>query len=291
MERALASYHPIVSFSYFLVVIGISILYMHPVFVIISLINAFIYALILDKDKTIKLIKFASSMMVLVALANTIFVNRGITVLFYLRSNPITLESLCYGIVSGLMMASIIIWFSCYNEIITSDKFLYIFGKLLPSIALIVSMTLRLIPKLINQTKIIASSQKTMGLDYSEGKIITRIKSSMRILSILVTWALEDAVQTADSMKARGYGIKGRSSFSIFTFIKRDRIMLIVISIIGMFLLVGYLNGYGNLLFYPIIEPINTDILSISLYISFFIITMVPSILEIKEGYIWRFSE
>lgn len=291
MERALASYHPIVSFSYFVVVIGASMLYMHPIFVIISLINALIYAIILDKEKTFKLIKFASAMLILVALANVIFVNRGVTVLFYLRSNPVTLESLCYGIVSGTMMASIIIWFSCYNEIITSDKFLYIFGKTLPSIALIVSMTLRLIPKLIEQTKIIAKTQKTIGLDYSQGKMIIKIKSSMRILSILVTWALEDAVQTADSMKARGYGIKGRSNFSIFKFIKRDMIMIMLIGIVGMFLLSGYLNGYGQLLFYPTIQPIKIDLLSMLLYISFFIIGILPSVLELREGYNWRYSD
>ena len=68
-------------------------------------------------------------------------------------------------------MASVVVWFSCYNEIITSDKFLYIFGKTFPSIALMISMVLRLIPKLTEQTKIIAKSQKTVGLDYSEGNI------------------------------------------------------------------------------------------------------------------------
>lgn len=291
MERILAGYHPIVSFSYFVVVIGTSMLYMNPVFQVISLIGALSYLIILDRYKTLKLIKFVIIMIIIISITNMIFVNRGATVLFYLRSNPVTLESLFYGFVSGLMLGSVMIWFSCYNEIITSDKFLYIFGKITPTIALIVSMTLRLIPKLIEQTKIIANSQKTLGLDYNEGNIILKIKSCMRILSILVTWALEDAVQTADSMKARGYGIKKRTSFQIFEFINRDMIMLVYILISGMFLLAGYINGYGQIIFYPTIQKIDIDILSNMLYMTFFIISILPSIQELRERYKWRYLE
>lgn len=291
MERVLAGYHPIVSFSYFVVVIGTSMLYMNPVFQVISLIGALSYLIILDRYKTLKLIKFIFVMVLVIAIINMIFVNRGSTVLFYLRSNPVTLESLFYGFVSGLMLGSVMVWFSCYNEIMTSDKFLYIFGKITPTIALIVSMTLRLIPKLIEQTKIIANSQKTLGLDYNEGNISLKIKSCMRILSILVTWALEDAVQTADSMKARGYGIKKRTSFQIFEFINRDMVILVYILISGMFLLAGYINGYGQLIFYPTIQKIDTDILSNMLYITFFIISILPSIQELRERYKWRYLE
>lgn len=291
MERVLAGYHPIVSFSYFVVVIGTSMLYMNPVFQVISLIGALSYLIILDRYKTLKLIKFIFVMVLVIAIINMIFVNRGSTVLFYLRSNPVTLESLFYGFVSGLMLGSVMVWFSCYNEIMTSDKFLYIFGKITPTIALIVNMTLRLIPKLIEQTKIIANSQKTLGIDYNEGNISLKIKSCMRILSILVTWALEDAVQTADSMKARGYGIKKRTSFQIFEFINRDMVMLVYILISGMFLLAGYINGYGQLIFYPTIQKIDTDILSNMLYITFFIISILPSIQELRERYKWRYLE
>ena len=266
-------------------------LYMHPVLLLISLISAIIYSTILNKEKFKQTLSFALIIILGAIIANAMFVNRGFTVLFYFRQNPVTLESISYGLCAGIMMASVVVWFSCYNEIITSDKFLYIFGKTFPSIALMISMVLRLIPKLTEQTKIIAKSQKTVGLDYSEGNIKMKIKSSMRILSILVTWALEDAVQTADSMKARGYGIKGRTNFSIYIFIKRDMIMLGIIGTIGLFLFMGYINGYGNLMFYPSIENIRFDGLYMSIYLSFFLITLLPSFLEIVEEYKWKYSE
>ena len=291
MERALASYHPIISFLFFFIVICMTMLYMHPLLLGISFVGALIYSFILNKEKAKQTLKFAIVMIFVVSIANALFVHRGVTVLFYIKYNPVTLESVLYGLTSGVMMASVIMWFSCYNEIITSDKFLYIFGKTMPSIALMVSMTLRLIPKLISQTKIIANSQKTVGLDYSEGSIKMKIKSSMRILSILVTWALEDAVQTADSMKARGYGIKGRTNFSIYKFIERDMIMLGVMVVSGLFLFMGYINGYGSLRFYPTIQKIRFDGIYIFVYIAFLIIAILPSFLELVEAYKWKYSE
>ena len=291
MERVLASYHPLVSFTYFFVVIGMSMLYMHPVLALISFVSATLYSLVIDRKRTFQMLKYTTVISLFITIANALFVNRGLTVLFYFRHNPVTLESISYGITSGIMMSSVVMWFSCYNEIITSDKFLYIFGKTMPSIALMVNMTIRLIPKLIEQTKIIANTQKTVGLDYEEGSIPMKIKSSMRILSILVTWALEDAVMTADSMKARGYGLKGRSNFSIYRFVKRDGIMISLIGVIGLFLFVGYMNGYGKLLFYPTIENIKFDTLSIILYLSFLVISILPVCLEIVEEYKWKYSE
>ena len=45
----------------------------------------------------------------------------------------------------------------------------------------------------------------------------------MRALSVTVTWALENAVVTADSMKSRGYGLPGRTAFARQRFDGRDR--------------------------------------------------------------------
>ena len=80
-------------------------------------------------------------------------------------------------------MFAAVVWFTCYNTVVSSDKFLYIFGKILPSIALIVSMTLSLIPKLLSQVKVIADSQRTLGMDWKSGSAKQRVVSGARILS------------------------------------------------------------------------------------------------------------
>ena len=88
----------------------------------------------------------------------------------------------------------------------TSDKFVYLFGRVIPALSLVLSMTLRFVPKFKAQVKIVSSAQRCVGRDVSNGGVLQRARNGLTILSILVTWALENAIETADSMRSRGYG-------------------------------------------------------------------------------------
>ena len=82
-------------------------------------------------------------MLLMMALINPAFNHEGVTIIDYLPSgNPLTLESIVYGFTSAVMIVSVICHFSCYNEIMTSDKFIYLFGKIIPAMSLIISMTM-----------------------------------------------------------------------------------------------------------------------------------------------------
>ena len=70
-------------------------------------------------------------------------------------------------------------------------------------------MVLRFVPKFKAQFRVVSNAQKCVGRDVSNGKLLERIRHGIRILSIMVTWALENAIETADSMRSRGYGLKG----------------------------------------------------------------------------------
>ena len=74
-------------------------------------------------------------MLVAMALINPAFNHEGVTIIDYLPSgNPLTLESIIYGLCAAIMIVSVICHFSCYNEVMTSDKFIYLFGKIIPAI-------------------------------------------------------------------------------------------------------------------------------------------------------------
>ncbi len=125
------------------------------------------------------------------------------------------------------MLVSVLNWFSCYQVVMTSDKFIYLFGKAIPAMSLILSMVLRFVPKFKNQIVKISNAQKCIGRDVTNGNMLMKAKHGMKILSIMTTWALENSVETADSMKSRGYGLRGRNNFSIYRFFmerKLDRI-------------------------------------------------------------------
>ena len=284
------TYHPIVNFAYFIFVIGFSCFFMHPVCLAISLISGFTYSVILKGGKQVKKnLIYMVPMLILMALINPLFNHEGVTVIAYLPSGtPLTLESIIYGLCTAVMIISVICHFSCYNEVMTSDKFIYLFGKVIPAMSLIISMTLRFVPKFAHQLKVVANAQKCMGQDVSNGNVIKRAKSGLNILSIMTTWSLENAINTADSMKSRGYGIPGRTAFSIFTFDKRDKKALISIMILGIYTFVGNLMGGMYFEFYPSIQKTETSVFGISVFVAYLLLCVCPVIIELWEVRKWK---
>ena len=291
MSNSFKSFHPIINFYYFVVVIFFSMFFMHPIFLSISLICSFIYSVSLKGKKAVKFnVLYLLPLLIITALINPAFNHEGATILFYLKSgNPITLESIIYGIAAAMMFISVILWFSCYNEIMTSDKFIYLWGRIIPGISLIISMVLRFVPKYKAQIKNISNGQKCIGRDVSNGNIITRARNGIKILSIMITWALENAIETADSMKSRGYGLKGRTSFSIFRFDRRDKITLSTMLILTVVILVGSWFGENTIKFFPYIEIKSISIFSIVVYSSYFLLCIIPVIVDFKEEIKWKY--
>lgn len=293
MSNSFKSFHPIVNFYYFAVVIFFSMFFMHPIFLSISLMCSFIYSVTLKGKKAVKFnIIYMLPLLIITAFINPAFNHEGVTILFYLKGgNPITLESIIYGIAAAMMFISIILWFSCYNEIMTSDKFIYLWGRIIPGISLIISMVLRFVPKYKAQIKNISNGQKCIGRDISNGNVITRARNGIKILSIMTTWALENAIETADSMKSRGYGLKGRTSFSIFRFDKRDKITFSTMIILTVIILIGAWLGENSIKFFPGIKMRPISGFSILVYISYFLLCISPVILDFEEDIKWKYLQ
>ena len=284
------TYHPIVNFTYFVFVIGFSCVFLHPVCLCISLASGFTYSVMLKGKKAIRTnLIYMLPMIVAMALINPAFNHEGVTIIDYLPSgNPLTLESIVYGLSAATMIVSVICHFSCYNEVMTSDKFIYLFGKIIPAMSLIISMTLRFVPKFSAQLKVVTNAQRCMGHDVSNGGIIKRAKNGLNILSIMTTWSLENAIETADSMKSRGYGIPGRTAFSIFTFDKRDKKALCLILILGIYTLAGNLMGEMYFRFFPSMKIADVSIFGISVFVAYLLLCVCPIIIELWEVRKWK---
>ena len=284
------TYHPIVNFVYFVFVIGFSCFFMHPACLGISLVCGFIYSVMLKGKKAIKTnLIYMLPMLLMMALINPAFNHEGVTIIKYLPGgNPLTLESVIYGLCAAVMIVSVICHFSCYNEVMTSDKFIYLFGKIIPAMSLIISMTLRFVPKFASQLKVVINAQRCMGRDVSSGSIIKRAKNGLNILSIMITWSLENAIETSDSMKSRGYGIPGRTTFSIFVLDKRDKKTLICILFLGIYTLVGGLMGEMNFSFFPSLNMAEVSAFGISVFLAYFLLCFSPIIIELWEVGRWK---
>lgn len=284
------TYHPIVNFIYFVFVIGFSCFFMHPVCLCMSLTCGFAYSVMLKGRRAIrKNLIYMVPMLIAMALINPAFNHGGITIITYLPSgNPLTLESVIYGLAAATMIISVICWFGSYNEIMTGDKFIYLFGKVIPALSLIISMTLRFVPRFTAQLKVVTNAQRCMGRDISKGSILRRAKYGLNILSIMITWSLENAIETSDSMKSRGYGHPGRTAFSIFTFDKRDKKALTVILISGLYTFIGNLYGGMYFRYFPSVKGCEFSLFGLSVFISYFILLISPIIIELWEVRKWK---
>ena len=288
MKDTFTSFHPIVNFLYFLVVIVSSMFFMHPVFLGISLLCGIAYSIRLNGMKAVKFnILYMLPILLLFAVMNPVFNHAGTTIIVYVNDNPITVESIVYGFASATMFVSVIIWFSCYNAVMTSDKFIYLFGRVIPALSLVLSMVLRLVPKLKAQIRVISNAQKCVGRDVSNGNMLQRARNGLKIISILTTWALENAIETADSMKSRGYGLKGRTSFPNFRFDSRDGIALIWIVALSIVLLFGAIIGENNIVYFPaiIMKPISG--FSFLVYSAYGGLCLLPLIFNLLEDIKW----
>lgn len=253
---AFSSCHPAVNFVYFLVVLLTTVLMTHPVLLGISFAGALCYAGRLRGWRPVLKFNILYSIpaMILVALINPLFNHYGVTFLFYLKTGPVTVEAIVYGVVLSSMLFISILWFSCCNVVMTTDKFVYLFGRVIPALSLVLSMVFRFVPRFHAQAKIIRNGQKAVGRDAGSGNLIQRIRHSITILSVLITWALENAIDTSDSMQSRGYGLRGRTAFSIFRFDARDGMACGVLGASMAVFLLGASQGVTTAVYNPYIS-------------------------------------
>lgn len=281
--------HPLVNAGYFLAVIGFSVFYMHPVYLGISLVSSLSCALMTGRGKTLKSLGYLFFCAVFAAVLSPLFSHAGVTVLCYLPSgNPLTLESILYGAASGVMFFSVMCWFFCFHRVMTGDKWMYLFGKVMPAFSLMLSMTLRFVPKYRRELTAISHAQKGIGADRADKGVLQKAGHGMHMLSILVTRCFEDSVDTADSMKSRGYGLPGRTAFSNFVFTKRDRMILGLLLILSLFVLICGVTRGAYFRYFPSIKGAAVSAKSLCGMIAYLMLSLTPAMIEGREAVRWK---
>ncbi len=281
-QDAFSGCHPATNFIYFGLVLLFTMCFLHPVSLAISLSSAFLYALYLNGRKTVRLVfVYMLPMLLIAALVNPAFNHQGMTILAYLPSgNPLTLESILYGLAAAALLGAVLLWFSCYNTVMTTDKFIYLFGRVIPALSLVISMTLRFVPKFKEQLQVVRDAQLCVGRDVSEGTLWQRIRNGVTILSIMLTWSMENAMDTADSMKSRGYGLAGRTAFAIYRWDTRDQGIFAWLLFCGIYIACGWLAGGLQWRYFPSVQGVITGLFFWSFQLVYLALCMTPVILD-----------
>lgn len=272
------SYHPTINFIFFFAVISGAIVFNQPIFLLISFVCPFVYSIILNGKKALL---FNLALLVLAA-GYTVFyasVNHfGITqIATTATGNRVTLESVVYGGVLSMQIASVIMWFSCVHSTITGDKVVYLFGRLSPRLSLYVSMILRAVPRIKEYAKKIHVAQQGIGRGINQGSFFKRIVNMFRLASIVLTWAIDNSAQASRSMRSRGYLLRGRTAFSIYRFDNRDRFLVIVLFVCITVISCGWLLDQTTALYNPEIVFNAVTPLSCIFFAAYFILSCIPT--------------
>jgi len=290
-------YHPATNLIYFVLAFIVVFYINNPFVLVILLFISVINNIILDKGKKLRSNAiFYVFIALMIFFINPIFgAQRGAVILFYAFGNPITLESVIYGLKTALSLVTLLVTFNAFNLVINSEKFIYLFSRAAAQTAFVIMLGLRFIPTLKKRTAEITDIGRA-GINFKRPRrnLKQKIQDSMNIITTLIVWSLEDAVVTAQSMRARGYGVKtNRTFYFLFKFTKRDALFIIAdIIFFGLFLFSFYKYD-ADFKIYPEFSPqVFGSMASYGFFINLFFLVVLfalPVITEIISLIKWSF--
>lgn len=287
--RAFSALHPSVLLVYFLSVLLLTMFAANPVLRVCALLGgALCAALSAPGGGKRKTVRMTLPFLLLVAVCNPLFVHEGVTVLFWLGDTPFTLEALLYGVSLALTLAAVILWCGAYNRAVPSDKLLFLFGKAAPRLTMTLCMALRFLPQLLRQLRAADRAQTALGMQIPADRK-GQIRGKLRVLSCVLSVSLENAMETAASMQARGHALPGRTHFALYRFTLRDGILLTTVLLLTAVVLAGFISGEVAYSFYPRVTAPPVTPAAVCAYAAFLALSLLPALLEAVERGKWKF--
>jgi energy-coupling factor transport system permease protein len=197
--------HPVVPAVYFAGIIGIGIFTLQPVFAAISVVGALCFAVCCTGwRRALRQLRWQLPMIALVCLANPLFSSSGLTVLITLGPVTVRLEALAYGLCMGASLVSMLQWVANAAHVLTEDRLLELSGTRLPVVTTMVSMAIQLVPQLRRRFGVVESARGACTSAQAPRK-----GGHVHASTVLMAWAMEDSLERADSMRARGWELGG----------------------------------------------------------------------------------
>lgn len=277
------SYHPTINLIYFVAAIGFTIWFDHPAFLAVSCIAAFAYSVKLSGRKALIFNVCLIPLILLWTAWYSYYTHFGVTKLHVnFAGNSITLESIVYGLVIGVTAAAVIMWMSCVFAVISSDKIVYLFGRVSPRLSLFLSIMLRSVPRVKQMARKINTSRSGIGCGLGQGQVFRRFINAVHLISIMISWTMESFASSSESMKNRGYLLKGRTAFSIYRFDNRDRSFVVFVFVCLTFMMMAIMLNQVTILYDPEIIINRITVTSYIFYLVYAILLFSPMFLQIS---------
>lgn len=277
-----ARYHPAINLLYFTAVLTGTILFRQPVFLCLSYVCAFLYLLKLRGPRALIPGLGLLPLALLYALWYGSYHHFGLTVLgVNFIGNQVTLESFLCGGTWAMVCVAAVLWMGCVHAVFTTDKIVYLLGRVSPHLSLYLSILLRTVPRLNKQRQRIELAQRGIGRGKGQGNIFQRMRNALRRGSILLTWLIEGIVTTSDSMRCRGCSLRGRTAYSLYRFDGRDRSFVIGLCSLICVLLMALLLDQTMIRFAPQVVMMPITPMSCLFYAAWAALCLLPPVLEL----------
>ncbi len=278
MDR-FSKFHPAACLLFFIFVICATLIFINPAYCAVSFVCALFCSFrLLGFRRTAAQLKFLLPLVLFSAVLNMLFSGYGSTVLFSVFGMDFTLEPLAYGACAGLMLCAVIIWFLAYSEIISSEKFTSLFGRFAPNIVLIFSTALRFLPLMVKTAAMLKEAQQGLGNE-TKG-----LKNTTARFSALVSVSLEQSIETADTMRARGFK-KGRRHYSPYSFRAADGVLIFACAALFALQLAAFSLGVYEFEYYEKLRIENAQPVYLAAWAA---LCLVPIITDLPEEVKWR---
>lgn len=202
------------------------------------------------------------SLAVVYVLVNALFSRSGETILWTGPGLPligelrVSLESLTYGLSAGLKIALTVCVFSLYGELMDPDDSLSFYSRYAPRSALLIILTVLLIPRMKRDLVRISGVLRLRGVPCGARGLSARIRSAGPLLNVLLLSSLEGSWDIAAALDCRAFGSGKRSCYSQQAWRPRD--WIVALGAAGALLAVslGLASGRGAYSFYPRLSPL-----------------------------------
>lgn len=291
INDAFSKCHPGVNFLFFAAVMIFTVVFQHPAYLLAGGLCAAFYYLLLRGWRALKAIAWLLPLFLMLTIINPLFNLRGTHILFTLFGRPYTWEALLHGAAIAGIFVNMMLWFGCYNAVMTGDKFSSLFGNLIPHLSLLLVMIFRMVPSLVQKSQQITGARTCIGKGIAESSVREKISGGMTILSALTSWALESSIITADSMRSRGYGTAKRTSFKIYRMTGLDIVIALFVAAMVIAVAVSAASGSVAATYTPTYSA--APILGRHSWglLCYCILCLVPSILHLWEVLLWHISK
>ena len=282
--------HPLTVFLYYIAILVLTMTATHPA----ALLPLFLCAVLLSGvqvgvKKVLAGLPLALLLILTVTAINLLLVHRGAKILFFLYGKPVTLEAGLAGVSSGVMILSVILFCACLSRSLPGDRMVSLLGRRLPRLALLLRMTLGFVPRFRTRYREITDARGALGLTVERG-VISKIRARLSDLSILLTLTLEEAMDQADGMRARGYGLPGATRAVTEPRSGKDAWLCAALVLLLIPALFPLFSGRGEWNWYPLdTSALAPDLLLALSFAAGAAIAVLPAILEGKETLKWHF--